>query len=120
MRATEFITNRELNENVMRNTALVVALTSLLASSPAVSEPSAAAQAIGIARTIDNFKGYGREGFEAEATQELTNILQAIQGHPNRSKLLPIIKKMIKSDEANAPTNVKDLPPMTNPEDARQ
>jgi hypothetical protein len=77
-------------------------------------EPSVAAQALGIVRQVNRIKTYGQEGLEGEARQELNNILRTIQGHPNQSKLLPIIKKMITSDDT------EELPPMTLPGDEVQ
>jgi hypothetical protein len=73
-------------------------------------EPSVAAQALGIVRQVNRIKTYGQEGLEGEARQELNNILRTIQGHPNQSKLLPIIKKMITSDDT------EELPPLLEPE----
>jgi hypothetical protein len=78
---------------------------------PAEAEPSDAAKALGIYRTINRYKDYDRAALEGEANQELMNILRSIQGHPNQSKLLPIIKKMITTDD------IEELPPMTLPDD---
>lgn len=99
MRAHEFV-----NESWKSN-ALVAALMAALAtpaqafepSPPA--EPSIAAQALGIVRMVNRYKHYDEAALEGEARQELNNILRSIQGHPNQSKLLPIIKDMV-SDEA--------------------
>jgi hypothetical protein len=99
----------------------VLAAALSMVASPAQAEPSDAAKALGIYRTINRYKDYDRAALEGEARQELGNILRTIQGHPNQSKLLPIIKKMIKSDEnSTAPTRDEDLPPMTLPGDAVQ
>jgi hypothetical protein len=104
-------------------TALVGMLAAALSMvpAPAQAEPSDAAKALGIYRTINRYKDYNSAALEGEANQELMNILRSIQGHPNQSKLLPIIKKMITSDEnGTAPTRDEDLPPMTLPGDEVQ
>ena len=111
-----------MNEGLGR-TALVGVLAAALSMVPAPSqaEPSDAAKALGIYRTINRYKDYNSAALEGEARQELNNILRSIQGHPNQSKLLPIIKKMITSDEnGTAPTRDEDLPPMTLPGDEVQ
>ena len=97
-------------------TALVGVLAAALSMVPAPSqaEPSDAAKALGIYRTINRYKDYNSAALEGEARQELNNILRTIQGHPNQSKLLPIIKKMITSDDT------EELPPMTLPGDEVQ
>ena len=61
-------------------------------------EMNPAARALSIYRTINRMKGYGEEGFKAEAQQEFNNIMRSIQGHPNQSKIFPILKDMIKDD----------------------
>jgi hypothetical protein len=87
-----------------------------MVATPAAAEPSDAAKALGIYRTINRYKDYNSAALEGEARQELNNILRSIQGHPNQSKLLPIIKKMITSDDnGTAPVKDEDLPPMTLP-----
>jgi len=102
-----------LDENFMRNATLVATLASLLAASPAVAEPTAAAQAIGIARQINRMKGYGPEAAQAEAYQELKNLIRAIGGtEVNHSKVYPLIKDMIKTP-GELPTEVQELPPLT-------
>ena len=73
-------------------------------------EVSPAAQALGIFRKINKMKNYGEAGLQGEATQELHNILRSIQGHPNQSKLYPLIKDIIKSPES------EPLPPLQEPE----
>ena len=70
-------------------------------------EVSPAAQALGIFRKINKMKNYGAAGLEGEATQELHNIMRSIQGHPNQSRVYPIIKDLIKSPEP--------LPPLYDP-----
>jgi hypothetical protein len=87
--------------------ALVAALTAALAL-PAQAEPTA--DALGIVRQINRYKQYGQAGWEAEANQELMNILRSIQGHPNQSKLLPIITDIVKSSDSDAE---QTLPPLT-------
>ena len=72
-------------------------------------EVSPAAQALGIFRKINKMKNYGAAGLEGEATQELHNIMRSIQGHPNQSKLYPLIKDIIKSP------NTEQLPPLYDP-----
>jgi hypothetical protein len=74
---------------------------------------SPAAQALGIFRKINKMKNYGAAGLEGEATQEFNNIMRAIQGHPNQSKLYPLIKDIIKSPETNVEPQ---LPPLQEPE----
>lgn len=81
--------------------ALVLALASALAGPAQAAEPSpgmeAVAKAISIGRQINNFKGYGREGLEAEAHQELKNIFRTINKEPGaNSRVLPIIRDMAK------------------------
>jgi hypothetical protein len=94
----------------------VLAAALSMVSTPAAAEPSDAAKALGIYRTINRYKDYNSAALEGEARQELNNILRAVQGHPNQSKLLPIIKKMITSDD----NSTEELPPMTLPDDAVQ
>ena len=76
-------------------------------------EVSPAAQALGIFRKINKMQRYGQAGFEAEMQQELSNIMRSIQGHPNQSKIYPIIKDIIKSPETNVDPQ---LPPLQEPE----
>lgn len=103
-----------LDEGFVKNTALVAALASALASSPAVAEPNAAAQAIGIARKINIMKGYGAEGARAEAYQELYNLMKAVRGEgSNQSKIYPLVKDMINAP-GPLPTEVEQLPPLTD------
>lgn len=89
----------------------VLAAALSMVATPAAAEPSDAAKALGIYRTVNRYKDYNSAALEGEANQELMNILRAIQGHPNQSKLLPIIKKMITSDD----NGTEELPPMTLP-----
>lgn len=91
----------------------VLAAALSMVSAPAAAEPSDAAKALGIYRTVNRYKDYDRAALEGEANQELMNVLRAIQGHPNQSKLLPIIKKMITSDD----NSTEELPPMTLPDE---
>jgi len=76
-------------------------------------EVSPAAQALGIFRKINKMQRYGQAGFEAEMQQELSNIMRSIQGHPNQSKIYPIIKDIIKSPDINVEPQ---LPPLQEPE----
>lgn len=101
--------------------AVVAALAAALAA-PAQAEPSDGAKALGLIRSISHYKQYNQAGWEAEANQELMNVLRAIQGHPNQSKILPILKRAAGSSQpvdtdinGTPPTNVEDLPPMTLP-----
>lgn len=108
MRAREFISEGR------GTNALIAALIAALSTSAHADEyrePSTAAKALGIVRMINNYKDYGRAGLEGEARQEVNNILRSIQGHPNQSRLLPIIKDMIKTPDT------EQLPPLMNPED---
>lgn len=102
--------------------SLVAALAAALALGPApasADEPSPAAQALGIYRKINKMQHYGQEGLESEARQELINILHSIQGKPNQSKILPIIKDMMKSkDNETLPVDDKELAPATQPGDS--
>jgi len=74
---------------------------------------SPAAMALGIFRKINKMKNYGAAGLEGEATQEFNNIMRSIQGHPNQSKLYPLIKDIIKSPDTNIEPQ---LPPSQEPE----
>lgn len=76
-------------------------------------EVSPAAQALGIFRKINKMQRYGQAGFEAEMQQEFSNIMRSIQGHPNQSKIYPIIKDIIKSPDTNVEPQ---LPPLQEPE----
>ena len=58
-------------------------------------------------------KNYGAAGLQGEATQEFNNIMRTIQGHPNQSKLYPLIKDIIKSPDTNVEPQ---LPPLQEPE----
>lgn len=105
----------------LKGNALIAALTAAL-SMPAGAdfnypntEPqvSPAAQALGIFRKINKMKNYGAAGLEGEATQEFNNIMRTIQGHPNQSKLYPLIKDIIKSPNTDVEPQ---LPPLQEPE----
>jgi len=93
------------------NSALVGALAAALSMSPnaANAESSDAANALRIYRTIHQYKNYDDAAFKAEAQQELMNILRTLQGHPNQSQILSIVKKMADSEETTT-----ELPPLTN------
>ena len=108
-----------LDEGVKSN-AIMAALIAAL-STPAKAdfnypntEPqvSPAAQALGIFRKINKLKNYGAAGLQGEATQEFNNIMRTIQGHPNQSKLYPLIKDIIKSPDADVDPQ---LPPLQEP-----
>jgi hypothetical protein len=109
-----------LDEGVKSN-AVMAALVAAL-STPAQAdynypntEPqvSPAAQALGIFRKINKMKNYGAAGLQGEATQEFNNIMRSIQGHPNQSKLYPLIKDIIKSPNTDVEPQ---LPPLQEPE----
>jgi len=76
----------------------------VLSSSPAYGDSNNAQdtnvmqKALIILRSIENMKDYSREGAEAEAQQEFNNIMRAIQGMPDQSKVYPVIKDIIKQD----------------------
>jgi hypothetical protein len=101
----------------LKSSALMAALVAALSASPAQAQtqdlvdPKVGAQAISIMHMINNFKNYNGASLEGEARQELNNILRTIGGHPNQSKLYPIIKKAIEKPEQ------QELPPLLNPED---
>ena len=108
-----------LDEGVKSN-AVMAALVAAL-STPAKAdfnypntEPqvSPAAQALGIFRKINKMKNYGAAGLQGEATQEFNNIMRTIQGHPNQSKLYPLIKDIIKNSDADVDPQ---LPPLQEP-----
>ena len=100
-----------------KSNAVIAALVSAL-SSPAAAdynhpnnqqkEISPVGQALIIYRKLFNMQKYGQAGLEAEATQELNNIMRSIQGHPNQSKLYPVIKDIIQNQE-------QELPPLQDP-----
>lgn len=64
-----------------------------------VSADEAVKDAVSIARKAYAMKDYNLEALEGEAKQELFNILRTINGHPNQSKLWPVIKDIIKGEE---------------------
>ena len=112
MRAKEFI----VNEGIKQNTA-VTALVAALSGAPAAADynypetqkqdPNVVQKALIIIRSINKMKNYGQAGLEAEAQQELNNILRSMQGMPNQSRVYPIIKDLIRSPEP--------LPPLYDP-----
>ncbi len=112
MRAKEFI----VNEGIKQNTA-VTALVAALSGAPAAADynypetqkqdPNVVQKALIIIRSINKMKNYGQAGLEAEAQQELNNIMRSMQGMPNQSRVYPIIKDLIKSPEP--------LPPLYDP-----
>jgi hypothetical protein len=121
MRAKEFIFEQQVDEGIKQNAVMAALIAAL--STPAKAdynypntqpEVTPAAQALGIVRKIYKMKDYGKAGLEAEATQELNNIMRSIQGHPNQSKLYPIIKDIIKSPDT------EQLPPLQGPVNERK
>ena len=74
-----------------------------------VGADQATRDAISIARKANAMKGYNLEALEGEAKQELFNILRTINGHPNQSKLWPVIKDIISSPDE------QKLPPLQEP-----
>lgn len=107
-------------EEGWKSNALVAALATALAM-PAQAEPTTdltpAAQALGIWRQVNKMKGYDSNAAKAEAQQELMNILRAIQGHPNQSKIYPIVKDMIKTAPGD---QEQTLPPLTDPQNTNE
>jgi|TARA_R110000822_G_scaffold79502_2_gene190083 hypothetical protein len=88
----------------IKSKAALGALMAVLSSSPAygdsnnAQDTNAMQKALIILRSIENMKDYSREGAEAEAQQEFNNIMRAIQGMPDQSKVYPVIKDIIKQD----------------------
>ena len=120
MKICEVLGNSQsnLNEGIKQNAA-VAALIAALSTSPsqagsdytAPSQDSTVAQkALTIFRTITNMKNYGQAGLESEARQEFNNLLQSIQGHPNQSKLYPVIKDIMRDP------GTEQLPPLQEPQ----
>ena len=68
-----------------------------------VTADEAVKDAVSIARKAYAMKDYNLEALEGEAKQELFNILRTINGHPNQSKLWPVIKDVITSPEEELP-----------------
>jgi hypothetical protein len=101
----------------IRQNAAVAALIAALSSTPVQANPeysnqqdsTVAQKALTIFRTITNMKNYGQAGLESEARQEFNNLLQSIQGHPNQSKLYPVIKDIMKNQDT------ENLPPLQEP-----
>ena len=107
-----------LDEGVKSN-AVMAALIAALSGNPAQADynypntqpdPTVAQKAIGILRTINNMKHYGKEGLQAEAQQELNNLMRSIQGMPNQSHVYPLVKDLIKDPKPI------ELPPLQEPE----
>lgn len=88
-----------------KSNALVGALIAALAGPAqafepsAPTEPSTVAKAVGIVRMINRYKDYNSASLEGEAQQEAANIARTLAGHPNQSKLLPIIQNMMSDEE---------------------
>ena len=116
---TKFDQELSLDEGIKQNAA-VAALVAALSGNPAQADynypetqkkdPNAVAKALIILRSINKMKNYGQAGLEAEAQQELNNILRSMQGMPNQSRVYPIIKDLINSPETET------LPPLQEPE----
>ena len=113
---SKFDQELSLDEGIKQNTA-VAALVAALSGAPAAADynypetqkqdPNAVQKALIILRSINKMKNYGQAGFEAEAQQELNNIMRSMQGMPNQSRVYPIIKDLMKSPEP--------LPPLYDP-----
>lgn len=88
---------RELYDGKLPIVSLITAL-ALALSTPQVSADETTKDAYELARKIYKAKDMTRAGAEEEAKQEIKNILRAIQGHPNQSKVLDIFKKSMKED----------------------
>ncbi len=115
---TKFDQALSLDEGIKQNAA-VAALVAALSGNPAQADynypetqkkdPNTVQKALIILRSINKMKNYGQAGLEAEAQQELNNILRSMQGMPNQSRVYPIIKDLI-----NSPTT-ETLPPLYDP-----
>ena len=86
------------NEGKTSSRMALVALMAALASSPAHSDDPVK-DAYDLSRQIYKARDLSQAGVEEEAKQELKNIMRAIQGHPNQSKILSIFKDMYKSND---------------------
>lgn len=104
MRAYEIVSESYLEEINLKQSALVAALISALATPVHGQElvgqdvgkaNNPVAAAIGIIRSINKMKDYGAAGLEGEAHQEMMNVIRAVGGHPDQSRTLPIIKRMM-------------------------
>ena len=106
-----------LDEGIKQNTAMA-ALVAALSGAPSqadynypntpTQDPNVAQKALIIIRGINNYKNYGRAGMEAEARQELNNLMRSLQGMPNQSHVYPIVKDLINSPDP--------LPPLQEPD----
>ena len=115
---SKFDQELSLDEGIKQNAA-VAALVAALSGNPAQADynypetqkkdPNTVQKALIILRSINKMKNYGQAGLEAEAQQELNNILRSMQGMPNQSRVYPIIKDLI-----NSPTT-ETLPPLYDP-----
>ena len=111
-----------IDEGIKKNTA-IAALIAALSAGPAQADPNypetqkqdpnIAQKALIILRSINKMKNYGQAGFEAEAQQEFNNIMRSIQGHPNQSRVYPVIKDIIQNQE-------QELPPLQEPVNERK
>ena len=77
--------------------SLVTALT-LALTTPQVSADEATREAYDLAKQIYKAKDLSQAGVEEAAKGEIRDILRAIQGHPNQSKILDIFKRSMKED----------------------
>ncbi len=97
--------------------ALVAALS---VSGPAsAGDTSPLSTAYSIAQMIYNIRNLSKHGAQEEATQELRNVLRSIEGHPNQSKILPLIKQGLQepddSESDNTPV-AETLKQIKNPD----
>lgn len=115
---SKFDQELSLDEGIKQNAA-VAALVAALSGNPVQADynypetqkkdPNTVQKALIILRSINKMKNYGQAGLEAEAQQELNNIMRSLQGMPNQSRVYPIIKDLI-----NSPTT-ETLPPLYDP-----
>ena len=118
---SKFDQELSLDEGIKQN-AVMAALVAALSSTPAQADfnypntqsqdPNAAQNALIILRSINKMKNYGAAGLEGEARQEFNNLMRSLQGHPNQSKIYPLIKDIIK----NPNTDVDPILPPAEPE----
>lgn len=95
---------KNLSEGFGKKTLLAALVGLLMVGN--VTADEAVKDAVSIARKAYAMKDYNLEALEGEAKQELFNILRTIEGHPNQSKLWPLIKDVITTPEE------EKLPPL--------